>query len=70
VPLLCTCIPDVWLHRRQSDALPAQTDASGSYGIENVPDGKYVVVAWHEGMKQTKPVTLAGTGKAGFALSK
>ena len=48
----------------------AETDASGDYKIDNVPDGKYTVVAWHEGMKQTKSVDVAGTGKADFALSK
>ena len=49
----------------------AETDANGNYKIENVPDGKYNVVAWHEGMKtQTKPVDVAGTGKADFTLSK
>ena len=49
----------------------AQTDAAGNYKIDNVPDGKYNIVAWHEGMKsQTKPVTVAGTGKADFELSK
>ena len=49
----------------------AQTDATGNYKIDNVPDGKYNVVAWHEGMKpQTKSVSVAGTGKADFALSK
>jgi plastocyanin len=49
----------------------AQTDATGNYKIDNVPDGKYTVVAWHEGMKsQTKPVTVSGTGTADFALSK
>jgi hypothetical protein len=49
----------------------AQTDAAGNYMIDNVPDGKYNIVAWHEGMKsQTKPVTVAGTGKADFELSK
>ena len=49
----------------------AQTDASGAYKIENVPDGKYSVVAWHEGTKpQTKPVNVAGSGKADFTLSK
>ena len=49
----------------------AETDASGSYKIDNVPDGKYNVVAWHEGMKfQTKSVDVAGTGKADFTLSK
>ena len=30
----------------------------------------YVVVTWHEGMKQTKPVDVAGTSKADFALAK
>jgi len=49
----------------------AQTDAAGNYKIDNVPDGKYNIVAWHEGMKQqTKAVTVAGTGKADFELSK
>ena len=49
----------------------AQTDAVGNYKIDNVLDGKYNVVAWHEGMKpQTKPVTVSGTGKADFTLSK
>ena len=49
----------------------AETDANGNYKIENVPDGKYNVVAWHEGMKfQTKSVDVAGTGKADFTLSK
>ena len=49
----------------------AETDASGNYKIENVPDGKYNVVAWHEGMKPlTKPVDVSGTGKADFTLSK
>ena len=48
----------------------AETDASGNYRIENVPDGKYNVVAWHEGIKLTKAVAVAGTSKADFALSK
>jgi plastocyanin len=49
----------------------AQTDGEGNFKIENVPDGTYNVSAWHEGMKpQTKPVTVSGTGKADFTLSK
>jgi plastocyanin len=49
----------------------AETDSSGNYKIDNVPDGKYSVVAWHEGTKQlAKPVEVAGTGKADFLLSK
>ncbi len=49
----------------------AETDASGNYKIENVPDGNYSVVAWHEGTKQqAKAVDVAGSGKADFALTK
>ena len=49
----------------------AQTDAGGNYRIENVPDGKYSVVAWHEGAKQqVKSVDVAGSAKADFVLSK
>jgi len=45
----------------------AQSDASGNFKIENVPDGKYTVVAWHEGAKpQTKPVDVTGSTKADF----
>ena len=72
VPLLCN------VHSEMSGYIIvsptpyfAETDASGNYKIDNVPDGKYNVVAWHEGSKQqTKPVEVAGTGKADFALSK
>jgi len=49
----------------------AVTDKSGEYKIENVPDGSYTVVAWHEGAKNSsKPVTVAGDTKADFTLSK
>jgi plastocyanin len=49
----------------------AVTDKSGEYKIENVPDGGYSVVAWHEGSKeQSKPVTVSGDTKADFTLSK
>ncbi len=45
----------------------AATDASGNYKIENVPDGKYTVTAWHEGSKnQSKPVTVGGDSKIDF----
>jgi plastocyanin len=47
------------------------TDKNGSYKIDNVPDGQYNVVAWHEGAKnQTKPLTVSGDSKADFTLSK
>jgi plastocyanin len=49
----------------------ALTDKSGNYKIENVPDGQYSVVAWHEGAKsQSKAVAVAGDTKADFTLSK
>ena len=49
----------------------ATTDKSGNYKIENVPDGQYNVVAWHEGAKnQSKAVAVAGDAKADFTLTK
>jgi len=49
----------------------ATTDKSGNYKIENVPDGQYNVVAWHEGAKtSTKAVTVAGDTKADLTVSK
>jgi plastocyanin len=49
----------------------AQTDKSGNYKMENVPDGQYTVTAWHEGAKnQSKPVAVSGDAKADFTLSK
>jgi plastocyanin len=48
-----------------------KTDKSGEYKIENVPDGQYNVVAWHEGAKNsTKAVTVSGDTKADFTVSK
>jgi plastocyanin len=49
----------------------AHTDGDGNYRIENVPDGQYSVVSWHEGTKaQTKPVAVSGEAKADFTMSK
>ena len=49
----------------------ALTDKSGNYKIENVPDGQYNVVAWHEGAKaSTKALTVSGNAKADFTVSK
>ncbi len=48
-----------------------RTDKSGNYKIENVPDGQYNVVAWHEGAKsQSKAVAAAGDAKADFSLTQ
>jgi plastocyanin len=72
VPLLCNVHPEMSGYIVVSPTpYFAETDASGAYKIDNVPDGKYNVVAWHEGMKpQTKSVDVAGAGKADFTLSK
>ena len=72
IPLLCNVHPEMSGYIVVSPTpYFAETDASGNYKIENVPDGKYNAVAWHEGMKtQTKSVDVAGTGKADFTLSK
>jgi plastocyanin len=72
VPLLCNVHPEMSGYIVVSPTpYFAETDASGNYKIENIPDGKYNVVAWHEGMKtQAKSVDVAGSGKADFTLSK
>jgi plastocyanin len=72
VPLLCNVHPEMSGFIIVSPTpYFAQTDASGNFKIENIPDGKYNVVAWHEGSKaQTKPVDLAGNGKVDFTLTK
>lgn len=49
----------------------ALTDKSGNYKIDNVPDGQYNVVGWHEGAKtQSKPVVVPGDAKVDLTLSK
>jgi plastocyanin len=49
----------------------AKTDKSGEYKIENVPDGQYNIVGWHEGAKNSsKAVTVAGDTKADVTVSK
>jgi plastocyanin len=72
VPLFCNVHPEMSAYVVVSPTpYFAKTDASGAYKIENVPDGSYTLTAWHEGAKnQSKPVTVAGEGKADFTLSK
>ena len=72
VPLLCNVHPEMAGYIIVSPTpYFAETDASGNFKIEDVPDGKYNVVAWHEGTKPlTKSVDVSGIGKADFTLSK
>jgi plastocyanin len=72
VPVLCNVHPEMSAYIVVAPTpYFAVTDQSGSYKIENVPDGSYTVSAWHEGAKkQSKPVPVSGEGKADFTLSK
>jgi plastocyanin len=72
VPLLCNAHPEMAGYIVVSPTpYFATTDDSGNYKLENVPDGKYNLVAWHEGMKQqTKSLKVSGTNKVDFFLSK
>lgn len=72
VPLLCNVHPEMSGYIVVSPTpYFAQSDATGNFKIENVPDGKYTVVGWHEGAKaQTKTVEVAGNTKADFTSSK
>jgi plastocyanin len=72
VPLLCNVHPDMAGYLVVSPTpYFAETDDSGTYKIKEVPDGSYTVTVWHEGAKnQSKPVTVAGGGKADFTLTK
>ena len=72
VPVLCNVHPEMSAYIVVAPTpYFAVTDQSGSYKIENVPDGSYTVTAWHEGAKkQSKPVAVSGEGKADFTLSK
>jgi len=72
VPVLCNVHPDMAGYVIVSPTpYFAESDDSGSYKIKDVPDGSYTVTVWHEGAKaQSKPVTVAGGGKADFTLTK
>lgn len=68
VPLLCN------VHAEMSGYIVvsptpyfAQADSGGNFKIDNIPDGKYTIVAWHEGSKpERKLVDLNGNGHIDF----
>jgi plastocyanin len=72
VPLLCNVHPEMSAYVVVSPTpYFAETDKSGEFKIENVPDGAYTVTAWHEGAKtKSNPVKVAGDSTADFTLSK
>lgn len=72
VPLMCYVHPEMEATIIVSPTpYFAHTDKSGSYTIENVPDGTYTLTVWNVGAKgQSKPVTVSGNSTADFTLTK
>jgi len=72
VPLLCNVHPEMLGYLVVSPTpYFTETDDSGNYKIQGVPDGSYTVTVWHEGAKgQSKTVTVSGGTKADFAVTK
>jgi plastocyanin len=72
IPLLCNVHPEMSAFVIVSPTpYFAETDKSGAFSIDNLPDGAYTVTAWHEGAKsKSNPVKVAGDTSADFALSK
>jgi plastocyanin len=72
VPILCNVHPEMSAYLVVAPTpYFAISDQTGTYKIENVPDGSHTVTAWHEGAKnQSKPVSVSGDAKADFTLSK
>lgn len=74
VPLLCNVHPDMAGYIIVTPTpYFAQTDKSGAFKIENVPNGTYKLTAWNEagkGKTQTVPVTVSGDVEANITLTK
>jgi len=72
IPIMCYVHPEMEAHIIVSPTpYFAETDATGAYKIENVPDGSYTLTAWNAGAKgQSKPVTVSGETTADFSLTK
>lgn len=72
IPLLCNVHPEMSGFVIVSPTpYYVESDASGAFKIDNVPDGSYTVTAWREGMKtQSKPAALSGSATVDFALAK
>jgi len=69
VPLLCNVHPEMsGFIIVTPTPYYAQADGSGAYKIDDVPDGAYTLVVWHEGSKPvSKQVTVAGATTADFS---
>ena len=61
VPILCNIHPEMSGNIVVSPSpYFAQTDATGAYSINNVPEGAYKATAWHNGKATTANVTVKG----------
>lgn len=72
VALLCNVHPEMSAYVIVSPTpYFAETDKSGEFKIDNVPDGAYTVTAWNEGAKsKSNPLKVAGDTTADFTLTK
>jgi plastocyanin len=72
VPLMCNVHPEMSAFIVVSPTpFFAETDDAGNYAIKDVPDGSYKLVVWHEGAKeQRREMTVSGSAKADFAITK
>lgn len=74
VPLLCNVHPDMAGYIIVSPSpYFAETDKTGAFKIENVPNGTYKLTVWNEagkGKTQTVQVTVSGDVEADIALTK
>ena len=72
VPLFCNVHPEMEAYLVVTPTpYFAETDDNGNYKINDVPDGSYNLVVWHEGAKgQTKYVTVSGDTAQDFTMSK
>ncbi|MDE3062794.1 MAG: carboxypeptidase regulatory-like domain-containing protein [Acidobacteriota bacterium] len=72
VPLLCNVHPDMAAYIVVSPTpYFAETDKTGAFKIENVPNGTYKLTAWNEagkGKTQSVQVTVSGDAEANIAL--
>ena len=72
VPLLCNVHPEMSAYVIVSPTpYFAETNKSGEFKIDNLPDGAYTVTAWNEGAKsKSNPLKVAGDTTADFTLTK
>jgi plastocyanin len=72
VSLLCDIHPEMFAYVIVAPTpYYAEADATGTYKIEDIPDGSYTVTAWREGMKsQSKTIAVAGIATLDWTLTK